>query len=91
LFSLFAAVIVDTGGKSRDTVPFFGKHIGGSTNRTGNHRSAFENTDSQLEQIFKCRLESWQQTPINIISPCMTTSNQRRILKHFFILYLASG
>jgi hypothetical protein len=35
-----------------------------------NLRSAFENADSQWEQIFKCRLESWR-TQINIISPSM--------------------
>jgi hypothetical protein len=30
----------------------------------GNFSSAFEKADSQWEQIFKCRLESLQRTPI---------------------------
>jgi hypothetical protein len=42
---------------------------GGSTMRTGNLSSAFEKANSQWEQIFKCRLECWERTPLNIISP----------------------
>jgi len=41
------------------------------TKRTGNLSSALEKADSQREQIFKCRLVSWQGTPINIISLSM--------------------
>ncbi len=69
----------------------FVKHIGGSLKRIGNLSSAFKKADSQREQSFKCHLESWQGTPINIISPSvfhlysvgmsMATSHQRRILK----------
>ncbi len=44
---------------------------GGSTKRTGNLSSAFEKADSQCELTFKCRLESWELTPKNIISPRM--------------------
>jgi hypothetical protein len=64
--------------------------IGGFTKRMGNLNSAFKKADSQWEQIFICRLESWQRTPINIISlvcftltaweMVMTTSHQKSIL-----------
>jgi hypothetical protein len=57
----------------------------------GNLSSVFEKADSLWEQIFKCCLESWQRTPINIISPVFftltyawemaMTSHHRRILK----------
>jgi hypothetical protein len=40
-------------------------------NKMGNLRTVFKNADSQWEQILKCHLESWQGTPINIISPSM--------------------
>jgi hypothetical protein len=46
-------------------------HTGGSSTRMGNLSSAFEKADSQWEQMFKCRLERWQQTPKNNISPSM--------------------
>jgi hypothetical protein len=49
----------------------FWKHIGRFTKSMGNLSSTFENDDSQWEQIFKCRLESRQRTPINIISSSM--------------------
>jgi hypothetical protein len=41
------------------------------TKRTGNLSSALEKADSQREQIFKCRLVSWQGTPIDIFSLIM--------------------
>jgi hypothetical protein len=42
----------------------------------GNLSSAFEKADSQWEQTFKCRLESLQRTPINIISSSMFYLNR---------------
>ncbi len=49
---------------------------GGSVKRMGNLSSAFEKANSQWEQTFKCRLESWQRTPINIIFPSMFHINR---------------
>ncbi len=53
----------------------FWKETGDSTKRMRNLRSAFENADSQWEQIFKCHLES-SRTQINIISPSMFHLNR---------------
>jgi hypothetical protein len=50
--------------------------IGGSTKRMEKSSSAFEKADSQWEQIFKCRLENWQRTLINIIYPSMSHLNR---------------
>jgi hypothetical protein len=41
------------------------------TKRMEKSSSAFEKADSQWEQIFKCRLENWHRTLINIIYPSM--------------------
>jgi hypothetical protein len=42
----------------------------------GNLSSAFEKADSPWEQTFKCRLESWQKTPINKIFPSVFHLNR---------------
>ncbi len=54
---------------------------GGSTKRMGNLSSAFEKAFSQREQIFKCRLVSWQRTPVNIIYPNIFHLNHIEIAK----------
>jgi hypothetical protein len=38
-------------------------NTGGTTKRMVNLISAVGKADNQYEQIFKCRLESWQKTP----------------------------